>query len=82
MFVRSLMLARQLLGRRLAVNRRCYIRALSSADSSGIPGFTTVIGLEVHAQLQIPSTKLFSRAPGATAGRGLGPNEAVSGSND
>jgi len=44
---------------------------------SAVPGFTTVIGLEVHAQLQQPETKLFSRAPGAIAGRGLGPNEAV-----
>ena len=48
-----------------------------SGSASAVPGFTTVIGLEVHAQLQVPATKLFSRAPGAVAGRGLRPNEAV-----
>ena len=29
-----------------------------------LQGLTPVIGIEVHAQLQAPATKLFSRAPG------------------
>lgn len=64
------------------MDRSCPPRGLSAAGArveATLPrtGFTTVIGLEVHAQLQVPDTKLFSRAPGAKAGRALGPNEAV-----
>jgi aspartyl-tRNA(Asn)/glutamyl-tRNA(Gln) amidotransferase subunit B len=39
--------------------------------------FMPVIGLEVHAQLQLPQSKLFSRAPGASHGRAAPPNAAA-----
>ena len=40
-------------------------RAVGAAVPS--PEYVAVIGLEVHAQLQRPRTKLFSRAPGASS---------------
>ena len=51
--------------RAMAATTKAAASAAAAAAAPLVSEYVAVIGLEVHAQLQHPRTKLFSRAPGA-----------------